>query len=62
MFYVASTITFIVSLELLWMSTSLVRYELNSFRPPRVNHFGIREQLLSVYDRFIPFDQMVLYS
>ena len=46
MFYVANVIKFSVLSELLWKSTILVRYKVNSFRPPSVNQLYIRALLL----------------
>ena len=62
MFYVANVITLSVYLELLWKFTLLVRYKLNIFRPPWVNHFYIRELLFGGYARFVPLDEMVFYG
>ena len=59
MFYVASVITVSVFLELLWKFTLLIRYKLNIFRTPQVNHFYIRVLLFSSYASFIPLDKMV---
>ena len=54
MFHVANVIMFSVFLELLCKFTLLVRYKLNRFRPPQVNHFDIRALLFGGYIRFIP--------
>ena len=54
MFYVANVITFSVFVELLWKFTSLVRYKLNRFRPPRVNQFYICALKFGGYARLIP--------
>ena len=40
-FYVSRIITSIIFSELLRKSTLLIRYKLNSSRPPQVNHFDI---------------------
>ena len=60
MFYVDSVITFSVFLELLYKSTLLIRYKLNSFRPPQVDQFDIHSLLFGGYIRFIPIDKMIL--
>ena len=46
MFYVANVIKFSALSDLLRKSTILVRYKVNSFRPPRVNQIDIRALLL----------------
>ena len=62
MFYVANVITFSVFLKLLWKYTLILRYKLNLFQPPRVNHFDICALLLGGYARFKPLDKMVFYG
>ena len=62
MFYVANVIPFRVFLELMWKSNFLVRYKLNRFQPPQVNHFDICAQIFGGYARFIPLDKIVLYG
>ena len=54
MLYVANVIPFSVFLELLCKSTLIVRYKLNSFRPPRVNRFDTIALLFGGYARFMP--------
>ena len=62
MFYVANIVTLIIVSELLWKSTLLIRYKLNSFHPPMVNQFDIRALLFGCYARFIPLDKTVFYG
>ena len=59
MFYVPIVIKLSVVLELLWKSTILVLYNLNRFRPLRVNQFNICALLFGGYARFILLDKMV---
>ena len=61
-FYVANVIIFSTFSELLWKSTLIVRYKLNSFRPPRANQFYIYALLFDSYTRFTLLDKMVLNS
>ena len=62
MFYLANVTTLSIVSELLWKFTILVRYRLNIFSPPRVNHFDICALLFGSYARFIPLDKMVFYG
>ena len=59
MFYVDSVIAFNLFSELLWNYTLIVPYRLNSFQPPQVNYYDIRELLLGEYTRLIQIDKMV---
>ena len=49
MFYIANIITFSAFSDLLWEYTLIVRYNLNIFQPPRVNHFDIGTLLFGGY-------------
>ena len=54
MLYVDNVITSSVFLEIMWNSTLLIHYKLNSFRPPGVKQFGICALLFVFYAKFIP--------
>ena len=59
MFYIAKVITFSTFLELLWISTLLIRHKLNIFWPPHVNQFDTHALFFGSCARFIPLGKMV---